>query len=119
MQMEADAGEWTQGPTLLSGAASVTKSPSLLKNSKQDSSTCDSSKAPRATEVRGCPAPACVELGLVSPEGPAVPCHQHPTCSAAPPCCSAEPALGGPGHNPDEQESFDNQGLNPSVHSEN
>lgn len=48
----------------------VTKSPSLIKNSKQHSSPGGSSKASSATEVRDCPPPACVELGLVSPEGP-------------------------------------------------
>lgn len=48
----------------------VTKSSSLIKNSKQHSSPGGGRKASSTTEVRDCLPPACVELGLVSPEGP-------------------------------------------------
>ena len=94
----------------LSGPA--IKPPSPIKNPRQHSPMCGSGlKAPGDTKVRDYAPPACVGLGLVSPEEPTLLASAFHLWLHFTQAVLHRQLWGGPGHNAEKRKFSDNQGL--------
>lgn len=102
--MQENGSEWPSSYAI--------KPPSLIKNPRQHSLMCGSGrKAPGDTKVRDYAPPACVEWGLVPPEGPTLLASAFHLWLHFTQAVLHRQLWGGSGHNTEKRKSSDNQGL--------